>query len=158
MEIATKVCSMCGDTKPLEKFYKKSGAASGVQSSCRECTRDKTSKLRAAQSPEKLLALAAAYRERNPEKVRAWNAAYRAENRNTLRARNAAYRAENLEKFIEKSRANVANLTDSYVAHTLSLKVPQVPPDLLELKREQLRHKRALKELKEFLTESEKAK
>lgn len=105
---------------------------------------------------------AAGYRAENPEKVRETRAKYRVGNLEKVKARAARYKAENPEKVraadAQKSFRSVSLLTDNYVAKVMGLHTDQVPPELLELKREQLKHKRALKELKEFLTEEGKSK
>ena len=106
--------------------------------------------------------LAALWRKENPEKVVASNTrrreAYKSDPSKYC-YRSAQWKSRNLEKVSEKVRVRDAEriglLCDAYVASKMQLPVSQVPPDLLELKRSQLAHKRALKELKEFLTEEE---
>jgi len=154
-----KTCKKCGESKGLDAF-------SGARSECKACAAKCTAKWR-DENPEKDRARYAKYRAENPEKVRAIRAKYRAENSEKLRASLAKYRAENVEKEMarlakwraenpEKVRASLAkcraSLTDGYIAELLGLPVKKAPPQLIELKREQILLHRLAKEMKQEAT------
>jgi hypothetical protein len=80
------------------------------------------------------------YREANRVKLSASARAYQAANREKERARKKAYLAASRKK-----------LTAGYVSNVLKLKVSEIPPELLELKRNQLLIHRALKQMKQTI-------
>jgi len=104
---------------------------------------------------EKESARKKAWRELNLEKLSASQKAYREENREKVLAKNKAYREENREKVLASKKADhIANrkaLKDPYIAHLLRMKRSEAPPELLELKREQIRLTRLTRELKKEL-------
>jgi len=124
-----KTCKKCGESKGLDAF-------SGARSECKACAAKCLAKWR-AENPEKERASAAKYRAENPEKVRARVAKYRAENPEKVRAIKAKCRA---------------SLTDGYIADLLDLPAKKVPPQLIELKREQILLQRLAKEMKQEAT------
>jgi len=124
-----KTCKKCGESKGLDAF-------SGARSECKACAAKCLAKWR-AENPEKERASAAKYHAENPEKVRARVAKYRAENPEKVRAIKAKCRA---------------SLTDGYIAELLGLPVKKAPPQLIELKREQILLQRLAKEMKQEAT------
>ncbi len=93
---------------------------------------------------EKRAAYSKAYNEANREKLAAKYKAYREANREKV----AAYREANREKVSARDKATIENLALSYVSQRLNMKPSEVTPELLELKREQLRLSRLTRELK----------
>ena len=101
---ATKVCTKCGEDKPLTDFNKKSAAPDGLTPHCKSCAkayyevnREKLVAQKKAYNEanrEKRNAASRAYREANREKVSAWKKAYREANREKINAANKAYHAE----------------------------------------------------------------
>ena len=102
------------------------------------------------------------------ECCRAWSAKWMEKNRETAIERNAkAYQAgkdyykKKSAKWKESNRESVSainkravdRLTDYYVASKMGLKTKNAPPDMINLKREQLLLKRANKELKNAVKE-----
>lgn len=75
----SKTCTKCGETKPLDEYYKDKGGKYGRRSNCKACAK--------AQEAE--------YNARPAVKARRseWGAAYYAENRDTIRAQRAGHRA-----------------------------------------------------------------
>lgn len=108
-----------------------------------------------AANREKVLAKRKAYTEANREKELANRKAYREANREKVLAGKMAYREANLEKVRFQATVRSEDLRDDYVAKTMSMKVKDCPPDLLELKREQLRMHRLTKQLNNALREKE---
>jgi len=139
-----KTCKKCGESKGLDAF-------SGARSECKACAAKCTAKWR-DENPEKDRARYAKYRAENPEKVRASKAKCRAENPEKERARHAKYHAENVEK-VRASKAKCrASLNDGYIAELLRLPAKKAPPQLIELKREQILLHRLAKEMKQEAT------
>jgi len=117
-------------------------------------------------TPEEKRARKKAYREANKEQVAAKNKAYYEANKEQLVAHQKAYveaNAEkvvaqrkayyeaNKEKYAARNKASRAELKPSHVAVALKMPVSEVPPELLELKRDQLRLVRMNRELKKEL-------
>lgn len=80
---AVKRCGMCGASKPLGEFHRRTGASDGRQTRCKTCVRDADS-VRPPRDPR----VVKAYRERNRGRIRAASVArYR---RNAAEARAGA--------------------------------------------------------------------
>ena len=139
------VCSKCGVAKPEGDF-------SLGRRACKACEKARSAKWN-AENPEKVKASRAKWHAENREKVKARKAKYRAENAEKEKAYRAKHRVENAEKAkayvakyrvenAEKVKAYVAKqtaeLSPSYVANLLRIPVAEIPPELLDLKREQL--------------------
>jgi hypothetical protein len=88
-ELVSKVCSVCGESKPRSGYYKNSSLGDGLFAECKVCWCARTRAYRAAnddvrerdrvrrKQPERSAKLAAAakqFRRDNPEKTRAYNA------------------------------------------------------------------------------------
>jgi len=119
-----------------------------------------------AENPEKHRARAKAWYAANPERARENNTAWCAANLEKKRESNTAWRAANPEKHracslvwsrehpedvIRQTSKAREDLAPSYVAFVLQMSVKDVTPELLELKREQLRLTRIARELKKEL-------
>jgi hypothetical protein len=102
---------------------------------------------------EKRRATEKARREANPEKSRAAEKAWREVNPEKVRARIYAWREANPEKVRASSKHISDTLTDSYIARNLHLSVAECPPELIEMKREQLKMARTVRELTNLLKE-----
>lgn len=109
-----------------------------------------------AKNREKVKASNAKYYAENPDKVKAINAEYRAKNRPKVSARKAEYRSKNLEKVKASNAKHSLGLSQSYVAGTLGMRVGELTPLLLELKRQQLTLRRMARQLKKASNESSK--
>jgi hypothetical protein len=104
-----------------------------------------------AANPERARENNAAWRAANPEKKRAHDAARRAADPEKHRARVLAWLKEHSEEVIRRSSKAREDLAPHYVAGVLHMSVKELTPELLELKREQLRLKRITRELKKEL-------
>ena len=94
-----------------------------------------------------------AYYEANKEKVAARHRTYREANKEKLAAREKAYREANKEKVVARHRTYRELITDQYAAQKLGLKKSECPPELIEMKREQLLIARMTKELDQLTKE-----
>lgn len=97
-----------------------------------------------------------AWREANREKLASRRKAYYEANKEKAASQVKAYREANKEKVAaqDKARSKANNaamckaLSDSYVAHKLHLRVAELTPELLAMKREQLLLHRLGKQIK----------
>ncbi len=166
-----KVCSKCGVEKGEEAFSKHSTMKDGLRSACKVCLNAENAKWRVenidavrakgresnavwrANNPEVAAARYAAWVANNPGKNASRAAAWRANNPEKYAARAAAYR----EADREKNRARAARcrdtLTDGFVANRLKIK--SAPPELIELKREQIKIRRITKQLQQTIKEKQ---
>ena len=83
-----KTCTKCGETKPLDDFYRDRSRADGRNPRCRECTAEYGRR----------------YYEENRDKELERNRKWREENRDKERERDRRYREENRDKDRERQR------------------------------------------------------
>ncbi len=151
-----KVCRKCKEEKPLTEFYANKSSSDGRILYCRSCSKA-LKKVWYAENQEKVKAASAAYRAANQEKVKAASTAYRAANQEKLRANSASWRAANPEKVKANNAAQVEALSDGYIADRLGLPLATIPQELVNLKREQLKMRRATKQLTKTIKEIQDA-
>lgn len=99
---------------------------------------------------EKKHAYDKAYRESNKEKIAAIKKANYEANRDMVLEKAKAYRESNKERLSARKgryRAYRENLSAGYVALTLGVPLPKCPPELIEMKRQQLLIHRSIKQL-----------
>lgn len=134
----TKRCTKCGEVKPAGLFntYPHEGKRY-FRSLCRTCQAKQEKK----------------YREENSEKYRERKKRSEARHIEAKRMRQKAWRIKNIEKAraIAKRQGVSAfqRITNSYIANSLKIPVKDLPPEIIELKRQQLQVIRAVKQLKE---------
>lgn len=177
-----KTCTKCGVEKELTEFYTRQ---SRPLARCKKCTLEANKGWTHA-NQEKAKAGWKAWRLANPSRVKERGKRWRDANLEKERARHREIRRANPEKaravvkvwilenlqrhrgvrkawrdantgrvrgYSEKGRAS---LTPSYVAAVMGLHTPNLTPELLELKREQLTLYRLSKEIKTKLKENTK--
>ena len=164
-----KTCSKCGEVKAVAEFrlhrasckkcalayevaYRKANheKEAARHAAYRKANHEKVAASQAARrkaSHEKVLASQAAYRKANHEKVLARNAAYRKANPKKVAASQAAYRKAIPEKISADNKLYASEMRPSYIAGVIGIKVAQLPPELLALKREQLATHRLPKQI-----------
>ena len=95
---------------------------------------------------DKIAARMRAYNAANKDKKRAYDAA----NKDRIAACKRAYKAANKDRITAKRHERVASLSDGYVRELLAgrsnLKSADVPPELVELKRQHLKIHRMVME------------
>jgi len=104
-----------------------------------------------AANPERARENNAKWRAANPERKRALDAARRAADPEKHRARVLAWLRAHSEEVVHRSFKAREELAPHYVAGVLHMSVKDITPELLELKREQLRLTRITRELKKEL-------
>lgn len=153
--VTTKRCSRCGEVKDVAEFNKHKKGKYGVSGYCKKCKSINDAKYR-AENPEKSRAKQMKYRAKNRERRNSYSAKYYSENPEKFKANHARYRSKHPEKIKDRNANNTAELSNSYVSRTLRMPTNQVSQQLIEMKREQLKHYRLMKELKTLLTETGK--
>lgn len=138
----TKKCTKCGEDKALTEFSKH-------HAKCKECRAMYAREWR-DKNIEKAIA-AERDRYRNKGKHRAKER--RKEKFESIKKIEKEYRIKNHEKIKEQIAINNKKhsecLSNSYISSRLKIKVNDCPPELIELKREQLRIHRLTKQLKQ---------
>ena len=148
-----KTCAKCGETKQAGQFRTR-------RATCKPCqaeydrqyyaeNRDKAREYR-TENRDKIAERQRQYRAENRDKIAERHRQYRAENRDKIAERQHQYRAENRDKIAEYHRQYSAALTDALVASRITdgtnLTRADIPPELLEAKRLQLKLKRLARE------------
>ncbi len=68
----SKTCRICGDTKPLGKFYRMAGMRDGHRNECKACNLA-AKRRRYADDPAKYIAMVKRWQQANPERVNAYH-------------------------------------------------------------------------------------
>jgi len=136
-----KKCSKCGEVKALDEFYHSNTGTFGRHAYCKPCA--------ATYSKKRRPYVYAANRNREIARSVLWQK----ENSDRYKARIREWNLSNFENRKEMRKADtkrsVDKLFDGYVAGCIGICVPEAPPELLALKREQLAIKRMARELKQ---------
>lgn len=91
-----KICSICKIEKPIDEFHKHKGRRDGLNSSCKECTREKSNDYYKA-NKEKCLAKMKIYAEENKDKNREYHKSYRKLNEDRIKSNKKSYFQKNKE-------------------------------------------------------------
>lgn len=92
-QLMEKFCNTCKQTKATSEFYKASRERDGLQSKCKQCTKE----------------YAKNYRASNVEKEKQRHAKYHQENKDAINARTSQWQKNNPEKRRAKSRRHRKN-------------------------------------------------
>jgi hypothetical protein len=136
-EKLTKVCTKCGETKPLSEFYKHKGYALGVDSRCKVCAiaeqrrhdlnrvEDRREYARVYHNARRDEAIAGmrryyvANKAKMNEQSRAYHAAHQAE----VKAAGKRWREENREYIAKRSREAYANTPEIRIRQSIATSV-----------------------------------
>ena len=88
----TKVCTKCGESKPLSEYHKHKAGRFGLAAVCDKCIAAKDRKYR-EENKEKVAAVHKKYYEANKEKIAAQKKKYGEENKDKIAAKSAKHRA-----------------------------------------------------------------
>ena len=172
----TKRCTKCGEEKPLDGFDKSAKGRFGRRARCKCCeakyVRENAEKIKAQRAKyrrenaekikvgkaehyrknvKKIAEQQAKYRRENAEKIAPRAARYRCKTAEKTKAQKAASYRKNIEKIAEQHAKYRRELAPGYVASLLQIPHADLTPELLELKREQLRIHRLTNQLKKEL-------
>ncbi len=120
-----KTCSKCGEVKPLSDFHRNKKEKDEYQCQCKACRRPYDKK----------------YNKDNKEKISAYNKQYRENNKEKLLAHNKQHKRE-------QGKILSTTYVKNILTGTFKIKQADITPEMIELKREQLLIKRALKQAK----------
>jgi hypothetical protein len=158
-EVKTKVCTKCGEELPAteEYFYKHIYGKGGINSKCKNCLKKYSKKQYREKNKEEWREYWGKYRDenrdkinaiqkkyyQNKEEIREYQGKYREKNKEEIREYQGKYRDENRDKIREKDKNIIEKIGDQYVKRLIydstGLKSDQAPPELIELKREQIK-------------------
>lgn len=132
-----KTCIHCQQSKPLDAFRKSTRMTGGRENGCKECHNERR-RQRYAENPADILAANRQWASNNRDHVNSYR-------RNWSRKGYVHYRSA-------KRRQEIANLSDSYVRQILAgnstLSHADIPQSLVDVHREVLRLKRAIRDEK----------
>ena len=156
-----KQCSACRESKEVKAFHKSSSTVTGFSHTCAKCLNARKN-ADYARDPVKANAIKRAWDARNVEKVREQDKIrgqrYRAkpEKRELLAKAAKRWKDANPEKIKASSKKRAEKLTDAYIRHLLCAgpggkripksKWPEIPQELIEVKKIHLKLKRAVEE------------
>lgn len=102
----TKTCTKCGETKPLDGFFKHRGGKYGVRSACKPCVAERRRR----------------HYEKNRDDIREQQRSYYEANRDYMQERERRYKAEN------RDIVNAKNSKRTRVTQELTEVFATVPP------------------------------
>ena len=100
----SKTCTKCGETKPLDDFYRDKTGAGGRRPDCKECVREYKRSYH-EENRDKRLEYSRRYHEENRDKIRERKRRYYEENRDKEREYKRRYYEENRDKVLEYKRS-----------------------------------------------------
>lgn len=140
-----KICTKCKVEKDESMFYRTYTRKTAFSWWCRDCVRKYNSN-----NKDKIKKRKANYYVKNKDKINEYGANYRANNKDKNRERMASYREANRDKIRERSASDRKNLEKKYlivlIRHKSTLKVKDIPAELIEAKRMQMLINRTIKE------------
>ena len=144
-----KKCSKCKEEKSLDCFDLSKNGGYGVQSYCKDCMRIFKKKYY-SKNKEKINKHSREYHLKNKEKINKYDREYYSKNKEKIAERQREYKLKNREKVRKKSREQRKQLADVYVANLITqrtdLTIADIPSDLIEAKRLEIKIKRIIKE------------
>ncbi len=99
----------------------------------------------------------AVYRVKNKDARASYMAVYRVKNKDAIADYHRRYNLNHRPERSNEVKLGRQRLRDSYVASTLRMRLKDIPPDLLKLKREQLQLHRDMNQFIEVLQQESKA-
>ena len=99
----TKTCRKCGDSKPVDDFYRDKTYAEGFQSACKQCVRQKARDWRLA-NHDRSIAYGKQWRAENQQRIAVTRSAWRVANAEADRESRRAWAAANPEKMRQYSK------------------------------------------------------
>ena len=148
MKMKTKVCSKCGDTKPVAGYHKDRGAKDGHYSQCKKCALE-AKRVDYIKHCDERKAKAKAYHEKNRDACLQRQSEYYRANRSERISKSIKHERENPEARNAKKRRYNRSLPDSYMIENLKhcgFRKEDITPCLINTKRALIKLKRAIKE------------
>ena len=146
-----KTCQGCKVEKQFSDFFKNKTTTDGLQVYCKVC-RKEICREYVRNNREKVNKWANDYRKRNLEKVLDATKKWRECNVDEVKKYQSEYIQKNLKRLGARNRLEAAELTDNYVYRLLvqstGLERCEIPIQLIQAKRVQLKIVRKIKEMK----------
>ena len=149
MEDITKKCTKCGEVKSLSAFSKDKSRKSGYHYTCKCCEKDYIKVYCKAYSyvnKEKIKNRLKVYYEANKDEIKSIQKTYKKVNKDKIKDYKKNYYEANKDKLNAHAMDKVKQLSDGYIAKKLRIPLSDCPPELIELKRAQLKLIRAIKQ------------
>lgn len=153
----TKICSKCGEEKPISEFREDKRVKCRLSPMCKYCFRKRDKEYREL-NKEMINKSYRKFYAQNREKVLAWNKKYVSKNREKSNASSIAHRKRNKDRYREydrkRSKKRVQKLEDNYIIDIAARQfdIPQQEirqnPELIQLKRLEIALKRRIKQIK----------
>ena len=144
----TKICSKCGEEKPLGEFYKNNSSKDGLYAYCKECSRKEHLNF-IRNNPDKHKKYKKKFKEENLDWQEKYNKKYYQTHKKRHKEMAVLWVKKNPEKVKEIYLKRVSNCTTYYIKRLLKLngfKKEQITPELIELKRMIIKTKRKIKD------------
>lgn len=155
-EVKTKICTKCGEEKPAttEYFYRNKNLKLGLSYYCKTCGNESIKRWR-ENNRERIKESKMIWAKNNQQKVKESREKYIKNNTEKVREYRKRWRKNNPEKMKEINAAIVSLLRSNYVKNIIHRKYgiqhSEIPTELIEMKRKQLKYYRELRQLKEEL-------
>jgi predicted nucleic acid binding AN1-type Zn finger protein len=149
-----KVCSCCNVEKRRDEFHKDKSRPRKIPSWCKSCALI-SSKKNYAENTEKCKLQMASWRIKNPERCEKLRSDWASKNKSHIaeyakkRNESTSVRLRNKETY----QRQVCLVSPGYAASLLNIHLNECPPELIQMKREQLLFKRELRKLQTVLKE-----
>ncbi len=158
----TRICTKCGEEKPatVEFFYKQKRGLLGLHSRCKICENKRCIKW-FIDNPAKAREYKRNEYHRNKDIINKRNKSWSSNNRDKINICKTKWRNEHPEKYENEKKANRLNQTinrenlkDTYIKDKLQqqfgIPISEIPQELIEAKRRQLKYSRHLRTLKQI--------
>jgi hypothetical protein len=164
--MTTKVCSKCGEEKPISEFGKDRERKDKLYVYCKLCTntigkesyqKNKEAKKESVKkyrksNLEKVKETRKRWALKNPDKIKQKAKRWRIKNIEKARESTNNYRRNNLDKAKLREQNRVQSINDNYVAHILRISVKEfreLPEEVQHIHRTSIKIHRVLKQQKE---------
>lgn len=139
----TKICTKCGVEKPLSEYNKRKSGKHGVEAQCRDCRKQYGRQYR-KDNKEYVYRTIREWKINNPVKVN--------EYKRRWRIRNIEYSKKRREEAIENLDGGyvLEKIRRQYGLSASDLKMSDATPDMIEMKRRNLKYYRELNQLKKI--------
>lgn len=139
-------CWRCKKILLLECFNKNKANKNGLDSSCKECSKE-LNRAKYQAHREKILARQKAYNEVHKEEIRARKRAYYPTCKERFLKQQKEYREVNGSAIRERMRIQRSNLVDRYIARLLKVQLGlnEVPKEMIDAKRDLIIVRKVLK-------------
>lgn len=151
-----KGCPVCGEIKQIDDFSKNKGRRDGIRSVCKICINAYSRRYR-KNHPEITKEYDKTYYDKNKDRCKERSIKWKKLNRDKVKAHKERFMKNNPGEFRKYEKERCDLLKDSYVRSNITaylrrsdipLTSSDITPDLIELRRQEMKLKRVIKQLK----------